>query len=57
MAADGLLLPDGALAVGAEIARGANAVVHAATLYGVSVCAKVTTRTAPMSTLGGSLWR
>jgi hypothetical protein len=39
--ADGLELPDGVLVVGPEIARGANGVVHEATLYGGPVCAKV----------------
>jgi hypothetical protein len=38
---DELALPDDALVVGAEIAHGANGVVHDATLYGVRVCAKV----------------
>jgi hypothetical protein len=36
-----LVLPDGVLAVGREIARGSNGFVHEATLHGEPVCAKV----------------
>jgi hypothetical protein len=39
--AAGLVLPDGALRLGDEIAHGSNGMVHEATLFGVSVCAKV----------------
>jgi hypothetical protein len=34
-------LPRGELVVGEEIGRGADAVVHAATMFGARVCAKV----------------
>jgi hypothetical protein len=36
-----VVLPEGALRLGKEIARGASGVVHDATLYGGTVCAKV----------------
>ncbi len=41
MAENDLVVPEDALAVGAEIAHGSNGVVHDATLCGVRVCAKV----------------
>jgi hypothetical protein len=41
---DALVLPGGALALGDEIARGSNGVVHRAVLFGAAVCAKVRRR-------------
>jgi hypothetical protein len=38
---DAIVLPDGVLDLGAEIARGANGAVYDAMLYGARVCAKV----------------
>ncbi len=38
---DDLFVPQAELALGPEIARGANGAVHEATLYGGAVCAKV----------------